>query len=180
MYNRSPEEEKAFVDLLVSHQGMISAYIISLLPGASETEDVIQNTNEVLWSKRDTFELGTNFKAWALTTARFQAMSYQSKLRSMKQTPLDDDVMNIVAAALDDMESQSMSDQLSDLNQCIGLLQIKDQELVLHRYWKKSGLADYSKATGRSISSLKSALFRVRTSLRDCMERKEQLREELA
>jgi RNA polymerase sigma-70 factor (ECF subfamily) len=51
------------VQLLVTHQSVIRAFVISLLPGVSETDDVIQNTNEILWTKRESFELGTNFKA---------------------------------------------------------------------------------------------------------------------
>ena len=81
------QQEKEFVNLLVSHQSQIRAFVISLLPGVSEAEDVIQNTNEVLWTKRETFELGSNFKAWALTTARFQVMALQQKLKRERKVP---------------------------------------------------------------------------------------------
>lgn len=175
----SEDQEKEFVNLLVAHQSLIRAFIISLLPGVSETEDVIQNTNEVLWAKRTDFKFDTNFKAWALTTARFQVMSLQQKLKREKRIPLDDDVMELVSNEAEDKNSDEMNKKLQDLNECIGLLQVKDQELVLHRYWKKSGLNDYSKATGRSVGSLKVALYRVRASLRDCLDHKNKLRGDL-
>jgi RNA polymerase sigma-70 factor (ECF subfamily) len=63
MAGHTDEQEKEFVQLLVTHQSVIRAFVISLLPGVSETDDVIQNTNEILWTKRESFELGTNFKA---------------------------------------------------------------------------------------------------------------------
>ena len=179
MAEHTPEQEKEFVNLLVGHQSLIRAFVISLLPGMSEAEDVIQNTNEVLWIKRESFEMGTNFKAWALTTARFQVMALQQKLKREKRAPLDDDVLLMISEDVQEKDPDAMNEKLSNLNQCIGLLQVKDQELVLHRYWKKSGLADYARASGRTVGSLKVALYRVRTSLRACLEQKSQNREEV-
>ena len=97
MAGHTDKEEKEFVQLLVTHQSVIRAYVISLLPGLAEAEDVIQNTNEVLWTKRESFELGTNFKAWALTTARFQVMALQQTLKKENRAPLDEDVFNLIA-----------------------------------------------------------------------------------
>jgi len=170
------QQEKEFVNLLVSPQSQIRAFVISLLPGVSEAEDVIQNTNEVLWTKRETFELGSNFKAWALTTARFQVMALQQKLKRERKAPLDDDdVLMMISEDVERKDQNLMNEKLSNLNECIGLLQIQDQELILHRYWKKSGLLEYAKATSRSVGALKVALYRVRASLRDCLEQKDKI-----
>ncbi len=35
-------------------------------------DDVLQNTNVVLWTKRNEFKHGTNFLAWAFNIARYQ------------------------------------------------------------------------------------------------------------
>jgi RNA polymerase sigma-70 factor (ECF subfamily) len=70
--------------------------------------------------------------------------------------------------------------KLNDLNECISQLQVRDQELVLHRYWNKAGLLEYARATGRSVGALKVSLYRIRESLRDCLERKSRMREETA
>ena len=138
MAGHTDKEEKEFVQLLVTHQPVIRAYVISLLPGVSEADDVIQNTNEVLWTKRESFELGTNFKAWALTTARFQVMALQQTLKKENRAPLDEDVFNLIAEQAEQKNTDELNQKLYDLNECISLLQMKDQQLVLHRYWKKS------------------------------------------
>ncbi len=176
--NSSAErDEREFVNLLVAHQSLIRAFVISLLPGAPEVDDVIQNTNEVLWTKRKTFILGTNFKAWALTTARFQVMAQQQKMKAEKRAPLDDDVLALVAEAAEEMHAGDTNRQFEELQECLSLLPMRDQELVLHRYWKRAGLADYARSTGRSVGSLKVALYRIRDSLRECLDRKAKLRE---
>lgn len=137
MSGHSKEQEQEFVKLLVDYQSLIRAFVISLLPGVPEAEDVIQIANEVLWTKREAFELGTNFKAWALTTARFQVMALQQRLKRERRSPLDDDVLMMIAEEAEDDNSLEINQKLTDLNECIGLLHIRDQELVLHRYWKR-------------------------------------------
>ncbi len=74
------EDEEQFVQLLADHQVAIRAFIVSLLPGAPGVDDVIQETNMVLWRKRESFELGTSFKAWSFTVARFQMMRHRKTL----------------------------------------------------------------------------------------------------
>jgi RNA polymerase sigma-70 factor (ECF subfamily) len=91
--------------------------------------------------------------------------------------PLDEDVLELVAEEAGNLESKELSQRLADLNECISQLQVRDQELVLHRYWKKAGLAEYARASGRSVDALKSALYRVRDSLHDCINRRATLRE---
>lgn len=172
MESSNEQTEKEFVNLLTSHQSMLRGFVISLLPGCSEVEDVVQNTNEVLWTKRSEFTIGTNFKAWALRTARFQVMAQQQKLKREKRAPLDDDILTLIADESSEADADEVNRQLSDLNTCLSQLQMKDQKLVLHRYWKKAGLIDYAKSTGRSVGSIKVSLYRVRSTLRNCLETK--------
>lgn len=176
MAGHTDEQQKEFVKLLVAHQSVIRAFVISLLPGVSEADDVIQNTYEVLWTKRESFELGTNFKAWALTIGRYQVMALQQKLKKENRATLDTDVLELIADQSEQKNPEDINKKLNDLNECVSLLQAKDQKLVLHRYWKKSNLTQYAKATGRSVSAVKVALFRVRKNLRDCLERKDRIR----
>lgn len=123
--DNSEDDEREFVNLLVAHQSLIRAYVISLMPGAPEVDDVIQNTCEVLWKKRRTFELGTNFKAWALTTARFQVMAQQQKLKAEKRAPLDDDVLEMMADFSSALEAKEINRRLEDLQECLSLGSVK-------------------------------------------------------
>jgi len=169
---KEEKEEKEFVKLLVDHQSLLQAFVVSLMPGSSETDDVVQNTNEVLWAKRKQFELGSNFKSWALTTARFQVMSIQQRFKREKRTYLDDEVCEALFKEAMGQDNRETREKLNYLNECIGLLQAGDQELVLHRYWEKSGLRDYAKATDRSVGALRATLYRIRIGLRKCIEQK--------
>ena len=177
METEQTEHEKEFVKLLVAHQALIQSFVVSLLPGCPDADDVVQITNEVLWTKRGEFEPGTNFKAWVLTTARFQVMAMQQKLRREHQRVLAEDVSEMIFEEVEENDSKEMRHKLNYLNECVGLLQIGDQKLVLHRYWEKPGLDDYARATQRSVEALRSSLYRIRASLRKCLKTKIQHKE---
>lgn len=166
-----PENDKDsedFVDLLTSHQGIIRAYIISLLPGSPGVDDVIQNTNRTLWINRSNYKLGTNFKAWALTMSRFQVMAYRKTMKRQGLVALDEDILNLIA-----LESQEEDEPLEELHQALGLclkkLQTNDRELLLHRYWSNIRLKDYAITAKMSVGALKLRLFRLRAALKDCI-----------
>ena len=52
-------------------QPALYAYVGSLTGGSAGVADVVQETNLLIWEKRDDFESGTNFKAWAFRIAYF-------------------------------------------------------------------------------------------------------------
>ncbi len=56
--------ELQFVQLLTSHQARLYAYVLSLVADADQANDIMQETNTVLWVKSSDFEIGTNFSAW--------------------------------------------------------------------------------------------------------------------
>lgn len=162
------EDENEFVDLLTRHQAMIRAFVITLLPGSPGVDDVIQNTNRTLWINRTNFEMGTNFKAWAFTMARFQVMAYRKTLKRQRLVTLDEDVAMTLA-----QECQEDSDSEIDLHEalkcCLEKLETEDRELILHRYWCKTQLKDFALTSKLSINALKTRLFRIRASLKKCI-----------
>ena len=97
-----PDDEVRFVQLIADHQNLIRNFIISLLPGAPGVDDVFQNTNAVIWRKRESFEMDSNFKAWALSIARFQAMAHLQQLRRRRWVSLDPDVAELIADDVED------------------------------------------------------------------------------
>ena len=71
-----------------------------------------------------------------MTTARFQVMPLQQKLKKENRAPLDDDVLALIADQAEQKSPDEINQKLNDLNECVSLLQLKDQQLILHRYWK--------------------------------------------
>ncbi|WP_035602649.1 sigma-70 family RNA polymerase sigma factor [Haloferula sp. BvORR071] len=166
-----PDPDIPFVKLLTEHQSVICSFVISLLPGAPGVDDVIQETNALLWTKRSQFEIGTNFRAWALTIARFQVMVHLRLLKKRRWVTLDDDVAELLADELEEQTDPELTEsRIEALSACLGKLRPEDRELLMQRYWRKIRLQDFAVSSGRSLSGLKVQLFRLRAALKRCIE----------
>lgn len=164
------EHLSAFVKLLTTHQGDIRAFVISLLPGSSDVEDVVQETNLVLWNKRHTFELGTNFAAWAFTTARYQVMKYRLRQKRDGRVMFSDELIDTLAEM--SPPATPNNEYLLALEECLRRLNPKQRGLISSRYSPGMSLRKQAEESGTTAVSLRVALMRLRAGLRQCVERK--------
>jgi RNA polymerase sigma factor (sigma-70 family) len=95
---RSPKRVEEFVRLLGQNQRWLLIYVTSLVPVWSDTEEVIQETNLVLWREFDRFESGTNFTAWAFRVALNQVLAWR-KRRRRDRLEFSPAFLEVVAAA---------------------------------------------------------------------------------
>ena len=79
MSEGSSRSREAFVQLMTEHQGRLYAYVLSLLGDPDQANDVLQETNLVLWRNAGEFQMGSNFRAWAFRIAHFQVMGPSCK-----------------------------------------------------------------------------------------------------
>ncbi len=159
-----------FVQLLTDHQAVMRGYIRMLIPNDSDIRDVLQNTNVALWERRDSFELGSNFKAWAFAIARFRAMEHRRKLQQENRLVFDTDLIELLDEAYHERNPDSVENEYRALDHCLGRLHEKDRALIDARYTARTPLAEYAKVDGRSEPSLRVILNRLRSLLRDCMD----------
>ena len=82
-----PQRQEAFVSLLTDAQPAIRLYVASLMAGCPDVDDVVQETNTLLWRKREEFEPGTPFKAWAFSVARYQVLNWRKRQAKAAETP---------------------------------------------------------------------------------------------
>ncbi|BCU79848.1 sigma-70 family RNA polymerase sigma factor [Luteolibacter sp. LG18] len=162
-----PSEE--FVALLTNLQAELWTFLLALMPGHPDVADVLQKTNVVLWAKRETFEPGTNFRAWAFTVARFEVKGH---LKSMSRRPLfvfDEEVLERLAEDASSAIVPAFS-RLEALEHCLSKVRPEDRQLLEHRYQNGKSLLEYAAAHKRSVSGLSVTLFRLRSLLRRCIE----------
>ncbi len=160
------EDYAEYVRLLISHQTNIRAYIISRMPGVTGVSDVLQETNLVLWKKREQFEIGSNFSAWAFAIARNKTLSHLRKLRRDQRPVLDEglveELSNEFAA-----ESGELDAWFDALDGCVGKLTREQRSLLEFRYRSGRELQEYPSKS--SVGALRGRLHRIRAALRDCI-----------
>ena len=166
------DPDSEIVALLTEHQSALRLYVASLLPGDSAASDVAQQANATIWKKRSDFELGTNFKAWVFSIARYEVLNYRKKqAKDARRFVFGEELEEIFAEELPALPND-LDERQSALRGCLDRLKQADRELILARYFKDTSLHDYAAEIGRSVGGLKVTLHRLRSKLAACIEHK--------
>jgi len=168
MSNRPPDQED-LVGLMTQYQGRLYAYILSLLGDAEAANDILQETNIVLWRESRQYVPGTNFKAWSFRIAHFQCMAYRQK-QLRDKIVFSDEV--VAALAVESKELDDCYEQRSAaLERCLEQIQARSREALRLRYAESLAVNDLARKMGRTPNAISQLLFRARQWLIECVKR---------
>lgn len=156
-----------YIQLLTSSQSRIYAFIQSLVLDSDQTAEVLQSTNVVLWEKRDEFQPGTNFIAWAFRIAQFQVLAHRKK-RQSERIVFDDELVGELARVAERVDG-NFECRRRLLQRCIEKLSSNQRIFVRRRYSDGSSLDGMAAESGKNVSAVKQILYRARQSLIDCV-----------
>lgn len=157
-----------FVLHVNASQRSLYAFILTLVPHREDAYDILQETNLVIWQKRDEFHKGTNFHAWASQIARNKVLMYRRKTR--RDRLCFDDVL-VGKLANDVAEQPLFSDEwLKPLWQCVDKLGEEDRALLEKRYVEGLQARHIADQIGRSPAAIAQALYRIRLGLMRCID----------
>lgn len=169
----SPENaEERIVGLIARHQPEIHRYILSLLPDRMLADDVVQETNLVLWRKASEYDPEQPFLAWAFGIAWFQVKA--ARRDSARDLHIfDDDLVEILAA--ENVEETESLDLSEALEHCLSELPDRQRQLILDRYQPGASVQDLAAARAKTPTALSLSLLRIRKALELCIDRKRKL-----
>jgi len=158
-----------FVQLLTLNQSRLYAYVLSLVGNATRADDVMQETNVVLWQKAAEFTPGTHFTAWMFRVAYLQVMASRQRANREKilfDSELIPELAQEAAAHFDDVESRQRT-----LQACLEKLSPRQRDIIRRRYSAGATLQKIAADVGHSAEAIKQLLFRTRLSLTECVKR---------
>ncbi|MCG8585176.1 MAG: sigma-70 family RNA polymerase sigma factor [Pirellulales bacterium] len=168
----APDRDNAdtghFVDLFLVEQRSIYKYIVSLVGHAHDADDILQETSRVLWEKFDTFEQGTNFRAWAFRIAHNKVLDYRRR-QGKKHQLLSDEVLGLIADT-SERENPRLGLVKEALAFCVKRLKRDDQKLIQSRYQPDYDRTRIAKELGRPPNSISKSLARIRGALLVCIK----------
>lgn len=168
MQDRS-KDTKAFVELMTAHQGRLYAYILSLLGDVDQANDVLQETNVVLWRNAGEFRPGSNFQAWAFRTAHFQVMAHrQRQLRD--RVVFDDEILAALDPAAREVD-ETYESRERVLAECLEKMATSHRDLLHRRYVHGQSLQMIADSCRKTANGVAQVLFRIRRSLMECVTR---------
>lgn len=171
MFAKRDDASEAFVELMTRFQGRLFGYALSLTADHEAANDLLQETNVVLWENWREFELGTNFKAWSFRILHFQFMA-QRQRRLRDRLTFGDNLVATLATetrAIDD----AYDERVRCLENCLQQLKPRWLELLKLRYSEGLPVKRLATQIGLSANATSQILFRARQSLVECVKRKQ-------
>jgi RNA polymerase sigma-70 factor, ECF subfamily len=165
--NTSRTEE--FVELSSRHQRQLLGYIFTLVRNMDDAEDLLQQTNLIVWRKFDDYQAGTDFMRWACHIAHLQAIAF---LRSKGRNPvcLNEPLLRQLTDTRVD-RSGVYEHYREGLHLCMERLSSPDRELLELCYDGDASIKEIAKNLGRSADSIYHSLKRIRYVLLECINR---------
>ena len=160
-----------YQELIRNHQQMLGDFIFSICPDRDAVDDILQETNRVLWVKRNKFEPGTNFSAWSRKIAHFQTLGYLKNSKRKSWLHFDSDLVQTLAEAFEDRD-EFREQRAAAMKECRLRLSTEDQQLLNMRYELKLSNLKKSEKTQRTEGAMKQVFLRIRNQLKKCIEQK--------
>ena len=160
---------KQFAEELTLVQRRLYLYILTLVHRADDAEEILQETNRVIWEKMDAFQPGSDFTAWACRIAQYEVLTHRKRTARLGQRFADAVLEQLADEALEVM--QQVDHRRGALQECLQKLREGDRELIACRYMAEQSTADVARRLGRSVKSIYQSLSRIRSALLTCIER---------
>ena len=166
------ELSEEFILELTQVQQRLFGFLFKRLADREQAREVLQRTNLVLCRKADSYEPGTNFKAWAMTVANYEVMAYRKT--QVRERLVFTDEVDAMLGPDDDGRSSAQSDRVAHLSHCLKGMSSKNRELLDWRYQGERTMEKIAEDIGSTIGAVKVKLHRLRRQLLGCIQNRMQ------
>lgn len=151
-------------------QPAVEAYLGSLVRDRAQAEDLLQQVALTATEKFDDYDPQRSFTGWALGIARNKTLQYFESSKADRLRFGQDLVMQLAETheRLAD-EGQPRAQALDD---CMAKLPEQSLALLKRRYIQNLKPGKIADMIGVSANSVRISLHRIRTALRQCIERR--------
>jgi RNA polymerase sigma-70 factor (ECF subfamily) len=167
-----PDRDKAFKTELTRLIPQLRAFARSLTGDATSADDLAQDAMLKAWDARESFEMGTNMKAWAFMILRNQF--YSEKRRSWRQTQLDQDAAERTLAAADDPAAPLA---LDELRMGLAMLPTEQREALILVGAGGFAYEEAAQICDCAVGTVKSRVSRARQALAEILRRGDYVRD---
>jgi RNA polymerase sigma-70 factor (ECF subfamily) len=151
-------------DDLVAAIPNMRAFAISLCGNRDRADDLVQEALVKAWNHLDSFQVGTNLKAWLFTILR---NAYFSELRKTKREVADSD--GLMAARVAVPAEQYAHLDLKDLSNALAELPVDQREALILVGAEGFSYEDAASISGCAVGTVKSRVNRARAKLAQLM-----------
>ncbi|MGE5500465.1 MAG: sigma-70 family RNA polymerase sigma factor [Ignavibacteriales bacterium] len=159
------ERDNIFRKELVALIPHLRAFARTLTGDPTAADDLAQDAMMKAWDARQSFQLGTNMKAWTFMILRNQF--YSEKRRSWRQSQLDQEAAERTLIAVDDPEAPVA---LDELRQGLAMLPPEQREALILVGAGGFAYEEAADICGCAVGTVKSRVSRARKALQSILE----------
>ena len=151
-------------DLLASIPSL-RAFAVSLAQNADKADDLVQETLVKAWDKHESFQPGTNLKAWLFTILRNE---FYSQMRKRGREVQDSD--GVMTGRLAVHPAQHGTLDLQDFRVALEQLPEDQREAIILIGASGFSYEEAAEICGCAVGTIKSRVSRARTRLQDILK----------
>ena len=159
-----------FMTQITRSQRQLHAFILSMVWNPADADDVLQETNLVLWEKVAEFDSDRPFLPWAMRFAQLQALAWLKRRRRQQRVVFDDDLARLLADEAA-REEVVFEDRRQALAACLQKLPPEQRNLIARRYEPEGSVSAMAAAAGTTPKAVSDRLRRIRHALLQCIQR---------
>lgn len=163
-------DEHDFLKRFLSEEPLLRAFLLSATGQLHASEDLLQTVATVIWEKWDRFDQGQPFRPWALGIARLEVLRWRQKLARSRETLGDEAVARL--AELAEEHAEEIDRRRHYLQECLNELDDRQRSVLEMKYGDAMAIAAIAERVGKSVAAVEMILVRVRSALRDCIQKK--------
>ena len=163
--SRSGSDDEGFKRELVQLIPHLRAFARTLCGDPAAADDLAQDAMMKAWDARNSFQMGTNMKAWTFMILRNQF--YSEKRRSWRQSQLDQEAAERTLVAVDDPEAPVA---LDELRQGLAMLPAEQREALILVGAGGFAYEEAAEICNCAVGTVKSRVSRARRALHAVLE----------
>jgi RNA polymerase sigma-70 factor (ECF subfamily) len=122
-----------------------------------------------MWNKFNSFQSGTDFVAWAITIAKFKALTYINKTNRSK-VQFSSEIVEILDSA-SSSKLNSLQEHIDTLKKCLGRLSDKERSFLRLRHEDGMTFKMMSYRIGISAPGIHRIMVAIHSKLALCVRR---------
>lgn len=154
-----------FKSELLSTIPSLRAFAVSLTQNSDKADDLVQETLVKAWDKHESFQLGTNLKAWLFTILRNE---FYSQMRKRGREVQDSE--GIMTERLAVHPSQHGKLDLQDFRSALEMLPEDQREAIILIGASGFSYEEAAEICNCAVGTIKSRVSRARTRLQDILK----------
>ena len=157
--------------LLTEHERRLGIYVTGLVACPQDAQDILQEGKIVMWRNFDSFELGTNFPAWARKILFHQILAYRRRTKRQPSERLCEETLELLNEAAESaIREKRWVKRESALKGCLEKMKEDHREIVHMRYRDETSIEKIAHRMERTEGAVYRLLSRLRQNLYECVE----------